>query len=98
VRLAAVGTQVFIESWRHYAACADLPVDDFFPQPGPNMHAIVRAAKRICNTCPVKTDCLEYAMSFDDRALPGIYGGTTETDRRKIHRERMRRVTVRTIG
>ena len=87
--------EVFLESWRHYAACADMPLDMFFPQPGRNMHSIVKKAKTVCRSCPVKAQCLEYALSFDDRALPGIYGGTTETDRRKIHRQRIKFVTVR---
>ena len=84
-------------NWRVHAACVDMPLDVFFPQPGPDCATNIKIAKKVCHTCPVKTECLEFAMSFEDKACPGIYGGTTERERRKIHWDRMRRVTVRTI-
>jgi hypothetical protein len=40
---------------------------------------------KICATCPVTTECLNYALSFpqaDD--MHGVYGGTTAKDRRAI--------------
>jgi WhiB family redox-sensing transcriptional regulator len=40
-----------------------------------------RKAKAYCQTCPVKRDCLNYALLYGE---DGIWGGTTETDRAQI--------------
>ena len=40
-----------------------------------------RKAKQHCNTCPVKRDCLNYALLYEEA---GIWGGTTEIDRNQI--------------
>ena len=37
-----------------------------------------RAAKRICQTCTVQTECLEYALANDERF--GIWGGLSERE------------------
>ena len=76
-------------TWRDRAGCLDQPVDWFFPMPGPNLKNEISRAKAICSTCPVKQQCLDYAMSFVRGryiTLPGIYGGTTETERWKLAR------------
>lgn len=60
-------------------ACADLPVEVFFPaQPGDGA-----AALRVCRRCPVQQDCLQYAL---DHPQHGIWGGTTAKDRRAMAR------------
>ena len=38
--------------------------------------------QRICGVCPVKVDCLDYAMEI--REPYGIWGGLTESERRTI--------------
>jgi WhiB family redox-sensing transcriptional regulator len=38
------------------------------------------AAKRICGDCPVRRECLDYAMRV--REPFGIWGGLNETERR----------------
>mgnify|MGYP003340166877 CR=1 FL=1 len=38
--------------------------------------------------CPVRHDCLEYALRFDSDEDYGIFGGTTPSERRLIRRER----------
>ena len=43
-----------------------------------------RAAKRICQTCTVQTECLEYALANDERF--GIWGGLSERERRRLKR------------
>lgn len=53
----------------------------WFPERGEN----VRPAKRVCAECPVQAVCLEYALTFD---AVGIWGGTSEKERRRILRER----------
>jgi WhiB family redox-sensing transcriptional regulator len=39
-------------------------------------------AKRICSTCPVRRECLDYALRI--REPHGIWGGLNETERRQI--------------
>lgn len=69
-------------SWRHRAACIGQPIDLFFSERGQQKKNQV--AKAICRTCPVRIDCLDFAMSFEPRELPGIYGGLTELERQQI--------------
>ena len=39
-------------------------------------------AKAICSVCPVKEDCLEFALEIKEPY--GIWGGLTETERRQV--------------
>lgn len=39
-------------------------------------------AKAICSVCPVKEDCLEFAVEIKEPY--GIWGGLTETERRQV--------------
>jgi WhiB family redox-sensing transcriptional regulator len=72
-------------SWMERADCQNLPTAMFFPQPGKGGAADSKTAIRICQGCPVREECLAYAMSFPDRSLPGIWGGTTERERSRLH-------------
>lgn len=70
--------------WMAEALCREIGDEPFFStDPG-----LTRRAKRICNLCPVKAECLQYALS--DRTLIGVFGGTTEKDRRMIRRKKTR--------
>lgn len=71
--------------WMRRAACADMPTELFFPEIGkhPSKQAI-----RACASCPVRVDCLEYALGFD--LLPGIFAGLTQKQRDKIRDARAR--------
>ena len=77
-------------SWRTLAACLDAPVELFFPQPGKEFRQELAQAREYCDRCPVKTQCLQYAMAFEaehgERSLPGIWGGTSERERWKLRR------------
>lgn len=73
--------------WLEQAACRDMDTNLFFFEPG-NNHAAV-AARKICGRCPVKEDCLQYAI--DLHMTDGMFGGTTERERRQVRRERARR-------
>jgi WhiB family transcriptional regulator, redox-sensing transcriptional regulator len=39
-------------------------------------------AKAICSVCPVKEDCLEFALEIKEPY--GIWGALTETERRQV--------------
>ena len=66
------------ERWRQHAACKHHPRHWWFDDEQ-NRFA---TAKAICKTCPVRTECLNYALSLDN--MHGIWGGTTSNERRTI--------------
>lgn len=72
------------EPWRRDAACRlpNVPPWIFFP--GRGDHATIAAAKAVCDTCTAKADCLEVHLGERD----GIWGGTTEAERKRIRRQR----------
>jgi len=76
---------IFQPEWMTEADCQNLPTDIFFPKPGRLGTAHAKRAVKICRGCPVREECLAYAMSFADRSLPGIWGGTTERERSQLH-------------
>jgi WhiB family redox-sensing transcriptional regulator len=41
-------------------------------------------AKAVCSSCPVRAECLDYALA--DPSLVGCWGGTTERERRDLRR------------
>lgn len=68
------------EPWADEAICAQTDPDAFFPEKGGS----TKEAKRICQGCPVREDCLNYAIEHDERF--GIWGGHSERERRAIKR------------
>ncbi len=71
-------------SWMENAACIDMPLDVFFPGPGRLGAADTRKAVAICRQCPVRQDCLDYALEHPDMA--GVWGGTSHRERNRIHK------------
>ncbi len=67
-------------AWQADALCAQTDPEAFFPEKGGS----TRDAKKICTTCEVKGECLEYALQNDERF--GIWGGLSERERRKLRR------------
>ncbi len=70
------------QDWRQAAACRGADVDIFFPVSEDD----AGAAKAICATCPVREPCLEFALEV--RQLEGVWGGLTDTERRRLRRRR----------
>ena len=69
--------------WMQEAACRVYPPNTFFPSDGVG----VENATRICrNECDVIVSCLEYALA--NRIEHGIWGGTSERERRRILKRR----------
>ena len=50
-----------------------------------NSGSSTREAKRVCLTCEVRGECLEYALQNDERF--GIWGGLSERERRKLKKK-----------
>ena len=79
------------QGWRRLAACRDADPELFFPvsASGPSLDQITQA-KAICAGCPVRRQCLAFAL--DTRQDHGVWGGMSEQERRL----RARKTRVRT--
>jgi WhiB family redox-sensing transcriptional regulator len=72
-------------SWRREALCRDTDPDLFFPvgTTGPAIEQIENA-KAVCRQCEAQTPCLEYALATNQDS--GVWGGTSEEERRILRR------------
>lgn len=80
-------------SWRDDAACVGHDPEIFFPESkvggrhrGLDRSRRVRQAQAICATCPVAAPCAEEALTTTDYRLEGIWGGTTDEQRKAMRR------------
>ncbi|MFD0883130.1 WhiB family transcriptional regulator [Streptosporangium algeriense] len=64
--------------WWTEAGCIDADPELFYPPQGGSP----RVALRICRSCPVSLDCFAYSMARGE--IYGVWGGTTEGDRRRL--------------
>lgn len=62
---------------RQDRSCIDVDASVFYPRR--LTRGAVDHAKQFCDRCPIANDCRNYALSHD---LDGIWGGTTEAERR----------------
>jgi hypothetical protein len=66
--------------------CSQLP-HVFFPDDEPDVclrKKLVAIAKEVCNDCPVRLRCFDYAYSA---GMVGVWGGTTSEERTKLRNE-----------
>jgi WhiB family redox-sensing transcriptional regulator len=76
-------TERFDEAdWRESGACRTVPTAVFFP----DTDSEAGPAKAICAVCPVREECLSFALA--NREEQGVWGGLTETERRRTRRRR----------
>lgn len=77
-------------TWSDHALCKEQTDRFFAPDGEAPRERIAREAqaKAICANCTVQSDCLDAAITGDER---GIWGGTTEAERRRM----VRRTTFR---
>lgn len=68
--------------WSPEALCAQTDPEAFFPEKGGSP----KVAKKVCVGCPVRPECLEYALATDQRF--GVWGGMSEGQRRKLRKAR----------
>lgn len=66
--------------WAAYGSCRGQDPDLFFPGPDDDPSE----GLKICGGCPVREECLYWA--FETRIAYGIWGGTTERERRRLLR------------
>jgi hypothetical protein len=78
-------------SWQTHAACRDADPELFFPPSDDDTSVIVARHKMavapLCQTCPVATECLRWALDHGEDS--GLWAATTPTDRRAIRRARL---------
>jgi len=70
--------------WFDDAACRDADTTVFFP----TTDALAAEAKAICELCPVREECLEYAL--ETRPSDGVWGGLTALERHRVIRRRQK--------
>ena len=71
-------------SWYDQAACIGMPDELFFPALRGGRYKI----PEVCGTCPVRSECLAFAIA--NRIDYGIWGGTSERERLRIAGRRKR--------
>lgn len=72
--------------WRDDATCRDLDPDLFFPVGVTGMAVEqIEAAKSFCTNCASLEACLEFAITTNQEY--GVWGGTTEDERRVLRRQ-----------
>ena len=78
--------------WRTNAACRDTDPALFFPigTTGPAVEQIA-SAKEVCVGCLARGECLDFAIATNQDS--GVWGGTSEEERRAIRRE-LRRAQI----
>jgi WhiB family redox-sensing transcriptional regulator len=69
-------------AWMLQGKCRGVNPADFFPSDGLG----VESAQLVCHNCPVRVECLEYAL--ENRIEHGVWGGASERERRRILRRR----------
>lgn len=64
------------------ALCADpsIPADVFHPQGKLELFAVLPMVVKLCNACPEKAACLEFAVN--QKIFDGLWAGTTGQERR----------------
>jgi WhiB family redox-sensing transcriptional regulator len=75
-------------NWMVQGSCRQERPAVFFPSDGVG----VDIARRVCGSCTVKEECLEYALA--ERIDHGVWGGASERERRRILKSRRVRVAV----
>jgi WhiB family redox-sensing transcriptional regulator len=83
--------------WQDEGLCRDMDTDVFFGAGDQMTDREVAIARVICDRCPVKSECRDYAVGTNQKA--GVWGGTTPSGRMRLRsqwiRERGRQDALR---
>lgn len=69
-------------AWQARARCRGMPPAMWFPEQGEPTSPI----KAICAGCPVRRECLDYAVTTNQ--IHGTWGGLSERQRQRMRRGR----------
>jgi WhiB family redox-sensing transcriptional regulator len=72
------------DDWKVDAACRGMDPELFFTERGES----TADAKAVCRSCPVRAECLDYALAHVERF--GVWGAMSERERRRIRGQRRR--------
>ena len=76
----SIYTQDGVSLWQSEAKCKGTKTSEFFDNE--------REAKKLCEDCPVKEECLQDALIYN---YDGVWGGTTYRERKRFrHTEALR--------
>jgi len=82
------------QDWLPRAKCSvnRRHTDFFFPvaRGAEGLSVAIAEVKAYCRNCPVKKECLEWALAADCNS--GMFGGKSEAEIRKIRKKRMGKV------
>lgn len=70
--------------WRGRALCAQADPEAFFPTLGDS----AQPARRICAGCPVRQECLDFALAQNEEF--GVWGGMSTRERQRLRRLRQK--------
>lgn len=63
-----------VSLWQDQASCAQSNTELFFSDE--------KTAKTFCHSCPVRSDCLDYALIYH---VSGVWGGTSDRERSRMY-------------
>jgi WhiB family redox-sensing transcriptional regulator len=70
-------------TWQSHGACKGSDPDQYFPHPYVS-HAQIVSIRAVCEACPVRRECADWGIHHEQL---GIWGGTTDRQRREIRRK-----------
>ena len=83
---ASIFTVELSTEWCKWGVCAQATDPDVFYSNGSTGQ---ETAKGLCASCPVRSECLEFAlMAFVPTDDHGIWGGTTRDERKRLRAQR----------
>jgi WhiB family redox-sensing transcriptional regulator len=84
--LAVVGIER--PSWMRSASCRGTDVDTFYVSRSGASRFTLDEARRLCEVCPVRGECLDHAISTGEKH--GLWGGLSVRQRQAERRRRRR--------
>lgn len=78
-QLPAIGRE---QEWKLQGLCSQADPEAWFPDKGGSC----KEAKKICAVCPVRNECLQYAL--ENREVWGVWGGLSEFERKQLRKRK----------
>lgn len=95
----AARKEVLTAAWPEQAACKDVPLHVLYPdneadadEAGVRPSFSAARARAVCEPCPVRVECLDWALRAGD--MWGVHGGLLPDEQREERRRRIRRKTL----
>lgn len=76
-------------SWQPFAACAGTDPNLWFPERGESATLAYREARKVCAECPVRRQCLDYALTPPVETM-GVWGGLSARERGQLRGRRVK--------